>query len=80
MKYISLKKMFHINEHECNSLYMRRFVSESTHRLGIEINGYECFYLINDELLKLIDDIYEINIWIEKRTLHHSFPLCLRYP
>lgn len=74
MKYISLKKMFHINEQECNSLYLRRFISESSHKIGIEINGYECFYLINDEVLKLIDDIYEINMWLEKVMDHDTFP------
>ena len=79
MEYVSLKKMFHKDEKECNKLYSKRFESESTYRLGIELHGFECFYLINNEVLKLIDDIYEINIWLEKTMAHNSFPVFAKY-
>ncbi len=67
MEYIQLKKLFHINENECHQLYERRFFGESTNRLGIKLkSGYECFYVLNDEILSLIDKVYTINTWIEK--------------
>ena len=79
MEYVSLKKIFHKDEKECNKLYSKRFESESTYRLGIELHGFECFYLINNEILKLIDDIYVINIWLEKTMTHDSFPEFAKY-
>lgn len=78
MEYIPLQKMFHINEQESNNLYFKRFESESTHKLGIELNGFECFYLINDEILKLIDGIYEINRWLEKTISSNDFPVAAK--
>lgn len=52
MKYVPLKKIFHINENECNELYKKRFWGDATNKLGITLkNGYECFYVINDEIL-----------------------------
>lgn len=75
MKYVQLKKMFHINEHESNELYSRRFNGETTNKLGIKLdNGYECFYLINDEILSLIDKIYMINTWLEKIMVSDILP------
>lgn len=67
MKYVQLKKLFHINENECNELYKKRFFGDTTNRLEITLkNGYECFYVVNDEILSLIDKIYMINTWLEK--------------
>ena len=40
MKYVQLKKMFHINEHESNELYFRRFNGETTNKLGIKSVSY----------------------------------------
>lgn len=79
MEYMPLKKMFHINEQESNNLYFKRFESESTHKLGIKLNDFECFYLINDEILKLIDDIYEINRWLEKTMASDDFPVAAQH-
>lgn len=79
MEYIQLKKLFHINESECSELYLRRFNGETTKRLGITLNnGFECFYLINSEILSLIDKIYAINTWMEKIMASEDFPLAAK--
>lgn len=75
MKYVQLKKYFHINERECNEIYLKRFESESSHKLGISIHGYECFYMNNDEIINLIGQIYEINTWLEKTLRTENLPL-----
>lgn len=75
MKYIQLKKLFHTNETESNELYLRRFNGETTKRLDIILNnGFECFYLINSEILSLIDKIYAINTWLEKTMASEILP------
>lgn len=75
MKYVQLKKIFHIDEQESNELYYRRFNGETTHKFGIKLdNGYECFYLINDEMLFFIDKIYMINTWLEKIMSSNVLP------
>lgn len=75
MKYVQLKKLFHVNEAQCNELYQKRFNSESTRKLGIYLNnGYECFYQINEEVLYLIDRIYTINTWLEKTMASDAIP------
>lgn len=67
MDYLSLEKLFYINYNEVEKIYKSRLNSESTHKLGIKINDFECFYMINESILKLIDDIYNINNDIEKK-------------
>lgn len=75
MKYMQLKKLFHINENECNQVYLKRFNGEFTNRLNIMLkNGYECFYLLNNEMLSLIDQIYSINTWLEKIMISDLLP------
>ncbi|WP_373101632.1 Fic family protein [Thomasclavelia spiroformis] len=75
MKYIQLKKMFHIDENKCNELYFKRFNSETTNHLEIKLNNdYECFYLINDEILSLLDKIYMLNTWLEKTMASDALP------
>lgn len=75
MKYVQLKKMFHIDENKCNELYFKRFNSETANHLGIKLNNeYECFYLINDEILSLLDKIYMLNTWLEKIMASNVLP------
>ena len=75
MKYVSLKKVFHMDEKKCNELYELRFHSESTRCLGIMLNnGYECFYTVNEELLSLIIRLYQIDSYIEKTVSSRKFP------
>ena len=75
MKYIQLKKMFHIDENKCNELYFKRFNSETANHLNIKLNNdYECFYLINDEILFLLDKIYMLNTWLEKTMASDALP------
>jgi len=74
MQYISLKKQFHISEKKSQDLYLKRFESESCQRLGIEMNGFECFYIVNEEILKLVTQIYSINTWIEKTLGSKDLP------
>ena len=75
MKYVSLKKVFHMDEKKCNELYDLRFHSESTRCLGIMLNnGYECFYTVNEELLSLIIQLYQVNSYIEKTVSSRKFP------
>lgn len=57
MKYLQLKKLFHTDEQKSNEIYSKRFDSESTHKLDIIINGFKCFYPINEEVLELIGNI-----------------------
>lgn len=75
MKYVHLKKLFHTNENECNEVYLKRFNGETTKKLDIKLkNGFECFYLINGEILSLIDKIYAINTWLEKNMASETLP------
>lgn len=75
MKYIQLKKMFHIDENKCNELYFKRFNSDTANHLNIKLNNdYECFYLINDEILFLLDKIYMLNTWLEKTMASDALP------
>ena len=75
MKYVSLKKVFHMDEKKCNELYDLRFHSESTRCLGIMLNnGYECFYTVNEELLSLIIQLYQVNSYIDKTVSSRKFP------
>ena len=67
--------MFHIDENKCNELYFKRFSSETTNHLEIKLNNdYECFYLINDEILSLLDKIYMLNTWLEKTMASDALP------
>lgn len=75
MKYESLKKIFHIDEHKCTEVYKKRFESDSANKLGIEINGMECFYIVNDEIMNLIGNIYFINMWFDKAFYPGCLPL-----
>lgn len=75
MKYVHLKKLFHTKENECNEVYLKRFNGETTKKLDIKLkNGFECFYLINGEILSLIDKIYAINTWLEKNMASETLP------
>lgn len=67
MQYISLKRYFHMNERKCNEIYMKRFESESCRRLGIDIHGSECFYIVTEEMVNLMTEIYSMNTWIERK-------------
>ena len=67
--------MFHIDENKCNELYFKRFNGETTNHLEIKLNNdYECFYLINDEILSLLDKIYMLNTWLEKTMASDALP------
>ena len=67
--------MFHIDENKCNELYFKRFNSETANHLNIKLNNdYECFYLINDEILFLLDKIYMLNTWLEKTMASDALP------
>lgn len=67
--------MFHIDENKCNELYFKRFNSETANHLNIKLNNdYECFYLINDEILSLLDKIYMLNTWLEKTMASDALP------
>ena len=61
MKYEGLKRIFHQNEKRWMDVYNRRFNSEFSHHLGVLVNGKECFYVMNEEILNLIDQIYSVN-------------------
>ncbi len=73
MEYLTLKQLFHMDEKKCNEIYTKRFESESTKRLDITLGDYECFYVLTDELLKLIVDIYKINQWFENNIKSFSY-------
>ena len=43
--------------------------------LSVKLNNeYECFYLINDEILSLLDKIYMLNTWLEKTMASDTLP------
>lgn len=80
MQYVSLKKMYHINQKRSEELYLQRFLSESSKKLSIYINGYECFYNVNEEMLNLITKIYDQDIALMKKiTSSHISPLSIEY-
>lgn len=66
MEYKSLKVLFHMDESLANKVYVQRFGSESSKKLGIFINGYECFYIVNNEMVNLLGKIYSISMWFDK--------------
>ena len=74
MEYKSLKVLFHMDESLANKVYMQRFNSESSKKLGIFINGYECFYIINNEMVNLLGKIYSINMWFDKFFAQGKLP------
>ena len=74
MKYQNLKKLFHIDEKKANELYHNRYESESSRKLGIKIQDNECFFIITEEILNLIDNIYTINSWIDKAFSSNELP------
>ena len=61
MEYLSLKKVFHQNDKKWRELYESRFHNEFAHHLNVYINDKECFYVMNEEILKLIDSIHGMN-------------------
>ncbi len=64
-----------IDERKCNDLYEQRFNSESCNKLGFKLeNDYECFYLINNEILSLIIEILQISSYLEKPINSREFP------
>ena len=67
MQYLSLKKMYHIDQNAANELYLQRFNSEFSKKLPITIHGFQCFYIVNEEILNLITSIYDINNQIVKK-------------
>ena len=80
MRYVSLKKMYHIDQKRSDELYLQRFLSESSKKLSIYINGYECFYMINEEILNLITRIYDLNMTLMKKiTSSHISSLGIEY-
>lgn len=74
MKYLSLKKFFHMDEQKCNEVYKNRINSEFCHKLGVFNYDNEFFYMVNDELITLIGKIYSINRWFDD-SLNKSIPL-----
>ena len=74
MEYISLKILFHMNEKQCEETYLSRFNSEFAHKLNIFINDYECFYVVNEELMNLLISIERINSWVETIVRSKEFP------
>lgn len=80
MQYLSLKKMYHINEEHTNKLYLDRFMSEFSKKLPIYIHKNQCFYNVNDEILNLVTSIYDVNNAIVKKlSSHYISPLILSY-
>lgn len=74
MEYKSLKVLFHMDESLANKVYMQRFNSESSKKLGIFINDYECFYIVNNEMVNLLGKIYSINMWFDKVFAQGELP------
>ena len=69
MQYVGLKRIFHQDEKMWKELYNIRFNSEFCRHLGIKIHQNECFYVINEEILNLIEKIYRINSWFDRLDL-----------
>ena len=69
MQYVGLKRIFHQDEKMWKELYNIRFNSELCRHLGIKIHQNECFYVINEEILNLIEKIYRINSWFDRLDL-----------
>ena len=45
MEYTNLKKLYHMNENECNAVYKKRFESDSAHKLDIKLMIMSVFIL-----------------------------------
>lgn len=74
MKYVSLEKQFYINQNHAENIYRKRFDAESSHIIDVKINDFQCFYMINEEILRIIDRIYSIDHWLEKILHSRELP------
>lgn len=61
MEYKLLKKIYYKDKHLYEKLYQQRINSVSCNMLNIMINGSGGFYVVDNEVLGLISDIYKLD-------------------
>lgn len=66
MKYKSLKTLYHISEDDALTAYNRRFNSEDTLHLSLDISGQPAFCFINSEIYQLIIQIERVDKEIQQ--------------
>ena len=75
MEYISLYKKYVINESDAKKEYDLRYNFPFTRKLNIQIKDNPSFYIVNEEMLKRIENIYLLNNEIIKLTrLNEKLP------
>ena len=61
MNYIPLSKIKYSNSENYEKIYKERFESPSSEHLDFNISGNKAFFIINNELLLLVSQLYELN-------------------
>lgn len=61
MQYISLYKLFFIDEKEAKNEYDKRYNHPFSKKLNLDIKDYPSFYVVNEEMLKIIENIHLLN-------------------
>ena len=61
MNYIPLSKIKYSNSENYEKIYKERFESPSSEHLDFNISGNKALFIINNELLLLVSQLYELN-------------------
>lgn len=69
MQYISLYKKFFISDDNGQKDYQDLFSNPTTLHFDISINGYPAFLVMNNEMIKLIENIEHLNYEIIKQVI-----------
>ena len=66
MQYIPLSKLFYSDKAHYEEIYKQRYRSESAYRFDFDISGHPAFFLFTPELFTLMEQILELNSYIDK--------------
>lgn len=68
MNYIPLSKIRYSDPKNYEKIYKERFTSPSSEHFSFSISGNEAFFIVNNELLSQITELYEMNTKLDSIT------------
>lgn len=68
MNYIPLSKIRYSDPKNYEKIYKERFTSPSSEHFNFSISGNEAFFIVNNELLSQITELYEMNAKLDSIT------------
>ncbi|MFQ7260818.1 MAG: Fic family protein [Christensenellales bacterium] len=68
MNYIPLSKIRYSDPKNYEKIYKERFTSPSSEHFNFSISGNEAFFIVNNELLSQITELYEMNTKLDSIT------------